>query len=783
MRFIYPLVAALCIVLPPTAVVAAPDDPDDPGNPAASVAGVVLDETGGVIPGASVVLTVPNRRVEETVSDATGRFLFRNIPPGPATVSVRMNGFAAATLEVEASRPPVRVVLRPLAVSEHVTVRAAERLAGPVSAATRTETPLRDVPQAITVVSRDEIQAQSMQGMADVVRYIPGIGMGQGEGNRDVPIFRGNASTSDFFVDGLRDDVQYFRDLYNVERVEALKGANAMMFGRGGAGGVINRVTRQANWSPVHEAALQTGSFGNRRATLDVGQAVGRQLAVRATAMYENSDSYRSGAGVERYGFNPTMSMALGTRTLLNVGFERFHDERTADRGIPSFDGRPVDANVATFFGDPRVSNSVATVNAVSVMLERKFDNGLTARNRTRYADYDKFYQNVFARGMNPAGDRVSLSAYNNATTRRNLFNQTDLVFSLRTGRVAHTLLAGTEFGRQATGNFRNTGYFNADGAALASISVPLEAPTVSVPVAFRQSATDADNRGVATVAAVYVQDQAQLSTHLQAIAGLRFDRFEVAFHNNRTNADVGNVDRLVEPRFGIVFKPALPVSIYGSYSLAYVPRAGEQLSSLSLTNKSLAPEEFRNYEVGAKWDARRGLSFTAAVYRLDRRNVAVPDPLNPAATLLVDGQRTSGLELGLAGKITSAWSLMAAYSYQQGEITHSLSSTAPAGAALAQVPANSVSIWNRYEVSRRIGAGIGIIHRDRVFTSTDNTVVLPAFTRVDGALFVTLSSRLRAQANVENLFDGKYYASANGNNNITPGSPRALRVSLTAGF
>ena len=106
----------------------------------------------------------------------------------------------------------------------------------------------------MTVVSREVIADQSMQSMADVVRYVPGIGMAQGEGNRDTPIFRGNSSTSDFFVDGVRDDVQYFRDLYNVERVEALKGPNAMIFGRGGVGGVINRVVRQADWTPSARA-------------------------------------------------------------------------------------------------------------------------------------------------------------------------------------------------------------------------------------------------------------------------------------------------------------------------------------------------------------------------------------------------------------------------------------------------------------------------------------------------------------------------------------------------
>ena len=143
-----------------------------------------------------------------------------------------------------------------------------------VSSATKTTTPLRDVPQAVSVVTSALIADQRMASMADVTRYMPGVGFAQGEGNRDTPILRGNSTTSDFFVDGVRDDVQYFRDVYNVDRVEALKGPNAMIFGRGGVGGVINRVTRQADWGQAREASLQFGSWDNKRFTADVGRGL-----------------------------------------------------------------------------------------------------------------------------------------------------------------------------------------------------------------------------------------------------------------------------------------------------------------------------------------------------------------------------------------------------------------------------------------------------------------------------------------------------------------------------
>ena len=278
---------------------------------------------------------------------------------------------------------------------------------------------MRDVPQAVSVVSSALIADQRMSSMADVTRYMPGVGFAQGEGNRDTPILRGNSTTADFFVDGVRDDVQYFRDVYNVERVEALKGPNAMIFGRGGVGGVINRVTRQADWGLSREAALQLGSWDDRRLTADLGRGVNDAVAVRGTGVYEKADSYRDDVDLERYGINPTVAVRLGPDTTLRGSYEYFHDERIADRGIPSFQGRPVETDSSTFFGDPDQSTSDATVHLLSAGLEHQFGPRVTLRNRLSYGDYDKFYQNVFPGAVNAAGTAVAISAYNNAAPGR----------------------------------------------------------------------------------------------------------------------------------------------------------------------------------------------------------------------------------------------------------------------------------------------------------------------------------------------------------------------------
>ncbi len=648
------------------------------------------------------------------------------------------------------------------------------------ASAMKTDTLLRDTPQAITVIGKELIRDQAIQSMTDVVRYVPGMVPSQGEGNRDAVIFRGNNSTSDFYIDGIRDDVQYFRDFYNIDSIEALRGSNAMIFGRGGSGGVINRVSKQPQWNAIREASVTLGSWDNRRATVDIGQAVNDSVALRVNAMVEDSGSFRDGVEVERKGINPTVAIRAGKNTSVVLGYEHFQDERVADRGVPSQNGRPFDTDASTFFGNAALSPTWARVNAFSAVIDHDFGNGVALRNRTRVADYDKFYQNVFASGPVLPNGSVAIGAYSTATERENLFNQTDLTYTLDAGGIQHKLLVGAEFGRQETDNLRLTG-FNPNGTTARTVSAAN--PTFTGPLVFRPSDSDADNHGIAKVASAYVQDQIAFTPQWHAVLGLRYDRFDVDFLNNRNGATLKQKDAPVSPRAGLIYKPVEAVSIYGSYSIAYVPRAGDQLSSLSASNQAFDPEEFKNVELGAKWDIRPNFSASAAVYKLERTNVVIPGLTSTDPSQLVDGQTTKGVELGLSGKVTRAWSVMGGYAYQDAELTATQSATARDGARLAQVPKHSASLWNRYEFTPAWAAGLGVIYRDSIFTTTSNAVTLPSFTRVDGALFYTLNPNYRVQVNVENLFDKKYYASAHSDTNISPGTPRAVRVALNARF
>jgi catecholate siderophore receptor len=214
----------------------------------------------------------------------------------------------------------------------------AERADGPVggyratrsSTATKTDTPLNEVPASVSVVPAGLMKDQAMQGMGDVFRYVPGVVMHQGEGNRDQIVIRGTSTTADFYVDGVRDDAQVFRDLYNLERVEILKGPAGMVFGRGGAGGVVNRVTRKPALDPVGEMRLTVGSWNQLRDTVDLGRSFGDSSAWRLNAMAENSGSFRKDVSLHRWAVNPT-AMVQSESSVLTLGYEHLNDERTAD--------------------------------------------------------------------------------------------------------------------------------------------------------------------------------------------------------------------------------------------------------------------------------------------------------------------------------------------------------------------------------------------------------------------------------------------------------------------
>ena len=685
----------------------------------------------------------------------------------------------------------------PEAALPEVTVSGqAERADGPVdgyratrsATFTKTDTPLKDVPASVSVVPAQLMKDQAMQGMSDVFRYVPGVLTHQGEGNRDQVVIRGNSTTADFYVDGVRDDAQVFRDLYNLERVEVLKGPAGMAFGRGGAGGVVNRVTKAPTFESFASGSVTVGSWNQLRGTADLGGKLGDAAAWRLNAKLESADSFRRGASLERNAVNPTLTLAPGSRTLITFGFEHAWDSRTADRGFPSFNGAPLAADPGTFFGNADQSRLRNVVDGAYAVLNHEFGNGLQLKNTLRATHYDKFYQNVFAGSAVAANGTLTLSAYNNANQRTNVFNQTDLTKRFSAGGFEHTLLVGAEIGRQDSSNLRNTGFFGAATAATVSAANPF-----AVATSFRQNGTDANNNVKADVAALYVQDQVALAPRWKTILGLRYDRFKVAFDDRRTltpAVDLARTDSAFSPRAGLLWQPNAASTYYASYSYAFLP-SGEQLG-LATTTTSLDPETAKNYEAGARWDLRPKLTLSAALFRTDRDNVRVADPSNPGFFVKTGQLRTDGLEVGLQGEVSDRWSVYGGYSNMNARALKPFNSgtaataatTVPAGAKLGLVPQHTLSLWNRVEVGAGWSAGLGIIRQSASFATISNAVTLPAFTRADGAVYYRFGDRTsRLALNVENLFDRKYFATADNDNNISPGAPRNVRLTYSTTF
>jgi len=653
-----------------------------------------------------------------------------------------------------------------------------------ISSATKTDTRIRDIPQSISVITEEQIKDQSLLGLTDAIKYSPGVMAGQGEGNRDSVWFRGNQSTSDLFVDGVRDDVQYYRDLYNIDRVEVLMGPNGMIFGRGGVGGVINRVTKEAHWENKNELRMQGGTYDHKRSSIDLNSGINETLAVRINAMIEDSGSFRQGVESEKKAINPTFTFKPSDKTKIVVGMEYFNDKRTNDRGIPSvsngLQSRPFSTSRSTFFGNASQSPNEAIVKNGYAIIDHTFDNGMSVKNTTRFSDYDKYYQNVYANSSVQANGTFTIDGYYDNTQRQNFFNQTDLTYNFKTGSVSHKLLTGLEIGLQENQNYRivNSG---TDPTPLASNPFALLTFNSS---RSRNTSTDISNQ------AIYLQDQIYLNEQFQIIAGLRYDKFKTKFNDSVTIANSATInDQFISPRVGLVYKPIEPVSLYTNYSLSYLPRTGEQLTSLTSSIKSFDPEKFTNIEAGIKYDLLQSFSISSSIYRLERSKMAITDPSSPTNTIIVDGQVTKGFELGVAGKLFDSYSMYGGYTYQDAEITKNQGTgdaQITSGTPLGHVPKHTFSLWNKYEMNETWSAALGIVSRSDMFAATPTTstaVKLPGYARLDAAIYANINKQTKLQLNIENLLDKTYYQSAHNNNNIMYGYPLTARATLTYTF
>ncbi|WP_028941711.1 TonB-dependent receptor [Pseudomonas vranovensis] len=648
--------------------------------------------------------------------------------------------------------------------------------------ALKIDAPLRDIPQTVNVVPQSVIKDQGAQSMEDVLKNVPGIGLSNGDGQRDQVTIRGFSAIGDMYVDGLRDDALYYRDLSNVERVEVIKGPAAVLYGRGSSGGLINNVSKKPNFNPVQEAGVTFDSEGKRRTQFDAGWADQQQgdKAFRITGALEDSDTFRDDGYIDRKAIAPTAYFKLSDDLDLTVGATYLYDKRLIDFGIPALGDRPVDVDRDKRFGagDPDDDYARSEVFSFTAGVDYRLNDDFTLSNTSRYYHYDLDRNNTLAdasptRFVTAANGEllVKLNRGNVQRTEDGWFNQTELKHQAQLAGMNHNLLYGVELGRQV----KDQSVFSQNNVA----QVPVfREGLVDVPFQANRQTT----KGTTTqdTAGFYVQDLIDLAPQWKALVGVRYDVFEQEYADDLSGADLTRTDTTWSPRIGLVFQPDQIQSYYVSVSRSYQPSS--EVFALSTGNQGLEPEETTNYEIGAKWDLLDSrLSVTAAVFRLERTNMKTTDPANPANLVLSGEQRTDGVETTVSGQLTDKWQVYGGFAFLDAEITKSNSSTngvANEGQTPTLTPRTSANLWLVRSLTETWRVGMGANYVDQRYTALDNVVVMPSYTTVDAALLYNqpkwdMALRLR------NVFDRDYYASAHGSVDlITPGAPRTLELS-----
>lgn len=641
--------------------------------------------------------------------------------------------------------------------------------------ALKTPTPIIDVPQSLSIIASEEIALRGFDSIGDIVNYTPGVNNAQGEGHRDAVVFRGSRSTGSFFIDGVRDDVEYYRPLYNVEQLEILRGPNALLFGRGGTGGIIHRVLKKGSIGQTFtEYQVSVDTFGAYSGQIDSNFAIDEDSAFRINAYYESLENHRDHYDGDRFGVNPTAKLLLSEKTTLDVSYEYNDNERFIDRGIPTgVDGKPAGELDGIFFGDDDVSEATFEAHVLRAAVQHRFSEELKARFDLAYGDYDKFYENYYTSNYDEtvSPEQVTLSGYVDSTQRKTLTLSGGLIGEFETGDIGHTLVAGIEFVGSENNNDRMV-------APISTIDLSDIGNFQGNPFSNFGDNTEADLR----VFSLYIQDEIALLEQLDLVLGARYDRFDfevdVLDVNDNLTARRSQVDEEITPRLGLVFKPKENISLYASYSQTFLPQSGEQFASVGGNNLDLDPDEFINLEAGVKWDFNPRMSFTAAIFDL-QQDAKETDGMG---NLFDVEQNVYGFEAQFLAQLTDAWFLSAGYSYLDGEITDETDPSVD-GKRPRELPEHKFSVWNRCQLTEKLGLGLGVIYQDATYITEDNDTELPSYVRVDAAAYYQINENLRLQLNIENLLDEDYYPHAHGDHQVTVGAPIHARLALTGRF
>ena len=645
--------------------------------------------------------------------------------------------------------------------------------------ALKTPVPIIDVPQTLSIVTDDEIRIQGFRELGDIVRYTPGVNTSQGEGHRDSIVFRGVRSTADFYLDGVRDDVQYYRSLYNLEQVEILRGPNALLFGRGGTGGIINRVTKKAVLDEQFGSFdMGADSFGAFDFAVDYNVSTGEKSALRINFHSDTLENHRDYYDGDRYGFNPTFRLELSPATTLDLSYEHADHERFIDRGVPTLNGEPVEAFEEIVFGDTDTNLQTLRADIYRANLSHEFSDTRKGNLVVQYSDFQKMYKNYYASGYS-GGDTFTADGYKDPTERTNLIISGNIVNEFQTGSAKHTLLVGAEIIDTENENYRYNTFFitTEDDNEVFNITRPINFGVNAAGVrtyndftADLKSSTESDIE----VTSIYIQDQIDVTDKFKILLGGRFDNFDITVRDVKKGTSESREDEEFSPRAGLIFKPRENVSLYVSYAESFLPRSGEQFKKLDANAARLDPDVYESTEIGVKWDIRPGLSFTASYFDSEQ-TIATRDSDTGENSEIV-GLQVDGIELELKGQVTEKLSLAIGYSDLDGETAK--------GGEPREIPEYTASLWATYEVNDRFGIGFGVTAQGESNIKNDKPgLILPDYTRVDFAAYYDLADDLSIQLNVENVTDELYFPHSHSTHQASVGEPLNARISLRKTF
>ncbi len=627
----------------------------------------------------------------------------------------------------------------------------------------KTPQSVHDIPQTVNVINRELLQAQGATSFADALRNVPGITIGGAEGGQigNNINLRGFTARTDIYIDGFRDRGQYYRDTFDLEQIEVLKGPSSMLFGRGSTGGVINQVTKQPILHEIDEVIATVGSDDRYRVSADLNQPLSDTSAGRVNVFAQDNHSTREVMSNKDGGLAPSLRFGIGTPTEITLSalLQRNHD--MPDYGIPPLNGKPAPINFDNFYGltDDRTNQDVAMLGA---RIEHTFSDDVELKNQTQYNGYRTDARETAPNNLvgtdGTAIDRtkgnytnllpddilVQLASHDRVIHDTSLDNQTDFTAKFATGAISHTLLTGVELSHDT---YENQAYLRS-GLPLLSLLDPANLPQSDGVV--RTAGNNA--YGTANTVGMYANDTVKLSEQWQAVGGLRRDRFAATLDNSiSAPAQASQTVYFTSKRAGLIFQPTYEQSYYVSYGTSFDP----SLETLSVTNntQALPPEKNRSYEVGAKWDLFGDkLDLTAALFDVEKTNARTQ--VSTTEYELSGDIRVRGAELGAAGHVTDIWQVFAGYTRLNANIVKAADGTQ--GNTPANTPRNSASLWNSVMLSPQWEVGGGATFLSQRFAANNDLVSVPGYTRWD-AMIAWHQPKYSVQFNVLNIGDRKY--------------------------